>query len=149
MHWENFVITLNFRVTGVKNHLNIRIIVDICICVCSVSKSCPTLCDLMGCSTNRYSVWEYTHNLDIRFNNRCFCKLHINPSGMPNNLAVYGKFMPACMRASSPNHVWLFVTPWTVTHQAPLLMGLPRQEPWSRMPFPSPGHKPVLTETEH
>ena len=28
--------------------------------------------------------------------------------------------------------------PWTVAHQAPLSMGLPRQEYWSRLPFPSP-----------
>ena len=32
-----------------------------------------------------------------------------------------------------------FATPWTVVHQAPLSMGLPRQEYWSRLPFPSPG----------
>jgi len=28
------------------------------------------------------------------------------------------------------------VTPWTVTHQAPLSMGFPRQEYWSGLPFP-------------
>ena len=32
-----------------------------------------------------------------------------------------------------------FVTPWTVTCQAPLSVGFPRQEYWSRLPFPSPG----------
>ena len=30
----------------------------------------------------------------------------------------------------------------TVTHQAPLSTGLPRQEYWSRLPFPSPGDLP-------
>ena len=35
--------------------------------------------------------------------------------------------------------VQLFATPRTVAHQAPLSMGFPRQEPWSRLPFPSPG----------
>jgi len=35
--------------------------------------------------------------------------------------------------------VWLFVTTWTVAHQAPLSMGFPRQEYWSRLPLPSPG----------
>ena len=29
--------------------------------------------------------------------------------------------------------------PWTVACQAPLSMGLPRQEHWSGLPFPSPG----------
>ena len=33
----------------------------------------------------------------------------------------------------------LFTTPWTVSHQAPLSMGFPRQEHWSGEPFPSPG----------
>ena len=39
------------------------------------------------------------------------------------------------------NHVWLFVTPWTVaTNQAPLSMGFSRQEYWNRFPFPTPGN---------
>ena len=42
----------------------------------------------------------------------------------------------------SLSHVWLFATPWTVTHQAPLSMGFPRQEYWSGLPFPSPGDLP-------
>ena len=33
-------------------------------------------------------------------------------------------------------------TPWTVAHQAPLSMGLPRQEYWSGLPFPSLGDLP-------
>ena len=37
------------------------------------------------------------------------------------------------------NCVQLFVTPWTVAHQAPLYMGFPRQEYQSGLPFPSPG----------
>ena len=32
--------------------------------------------------------------------------------------------------------------PWTVAHQAPLSLGLPRQEYWSGLPFPSPGDLP-------
>ena len=36
----------------------------------------------------------------------------------------------------------LFVTTWTVACQAPLFMGLPRQESWSGLPFPSPGDLP-------
>ena len=30
----------------------------------------------------------------------------------------------------SLSHVWLFVTPWIVAHQAPLSMGFSRQEYW-------------------
>ena len=31
------------------------------------------------------------------------------------------------------------MTPWTVAGQAPLSIGLSRQEYWSGLPFPSPG----------
>ena len=37
------------------------------------------------------------------------------------------------------SHVSLFVTPWTGACQAPLSMGLSKQEYWSALPFPSPG----------
>ena len=40
------------------------------------------------------------------------------------------------------SHVWLFATPWTVDHQAPLSMEFSRQEYWSGLPFPSPGDLP-------
>ena len=36
----------------------------------------------------------------------------------------------------------LFTTPWTIAHQAPLLMGFSRQEYWSGLPCPSPGDLP-------
>ena len=39
-------------------------------------------------------------------------------------------------------HVWLFVTSWTVAHQAPLSMEFSRQEYWSGLPFLSPGDLP-------
>ena len=35
-----------------------------------------------------------------------------------------------------------FVTPWTIACQSPLSMGLPRQEYWSVLPFPSPRDLP-------
>ena len=37
--------------------------------------------------------------------------------------------------------VWS-LQPWTISHQAPLSMGFPRQEYWSVLPFPSPGDLP-------
>ena len=36
------------------------------------------------------------------------------------------------------SHVWVFATPWTVAHQAPLSMEFSRQEYWSGWPFPTP-----------
>ena len=39
-------------------------------------------------------------------------------------------------KKQSLSHVWLFVTPWTLAHQAPLSMGFSRQEYWSWLPCP-------------
>ena len=36
------------------------------------------------------------------------------------------------------NHVQLFMTLWTVAHQAPLSMGFSRQEYWNGLPCPPP-----------
>ena len=38
--------------------------------------------------------------------------------------------------------IHIYVTPWTVAHQAPPSMGFSRQEYWSGLPFPSPGDLP-------
>ena len=48
------------------------------------------------------------------------------------------------------SHVPLFVTLWTVAHQAPLSVGFPMQEYWTGLPLPpqgdlpDPGIKPVF-----
>ena len=41
--------------------------------------------------------------------------------------------------AGTLSHAQLFVTPWTVAHQAPLSMEFSRQEYWSSLPFSAPG----------
>ena len=47
---------------------------------------------------------------------------------------------PSCQSLS---HVQLFMTPWTIAHQAPLSMGLSRQENWSaKMADSFVGRKP-------
>ena len=46
------------------------------------------------------------------------------------------------MKVKSLSRVRLFVTPWTVAHQAPLSMEFSREEYWSRLPFPSLGDLP-------
>ena len=48
----------------------------------------------------------------------------------------------ACMRAPLLSHVQLFVTLWTVAHQASLSMEFSRQEYWNGLPFPSPEELP-------
>ena len=52
------------------------------------------------------------------------------------NLKNKAKWRPSS-QCSSLSRTWLFVTPWTVAHQAPLSMGFSRQEYWSGLPFPS------------
>ena len=47
-----------------------------------------------------------------------------------------------CVCACLLSCVWLFLTLWTVVHQAPLSMGFPRQEYWSGFPFLPPGDLP-------
>ena len=51
------------------------------------------------------------------------------------------RYTCACV-LSHFSRVWLFATPWTVAHQAPLSMGLSWQEYWSGLPFPPPGDLP-------
>ena len=46
------------------------------------------------------------------------------------------------MWACTLSHVQLFVTLWTITHQAPLSTEFFRQEYWRGLPFPSPGNLP-------
>ena len=49
--------------------------------------------------------------------------------------------------------VWLFVTPWTTAHQAPVSIWFPRKEHWSGLPFPplrdipNPGIRPMSPES--
>ena len=54
---------------------------------------------------------------------------------------------PWPMCAQRISHVWLFAILWTLAHQAPLSMGLSRQEYRSRLPFPGdlpyPGIEPT------
>ena len=55
------------------------------------------------------------------------------------------KYMEKCSISTvvySLSRIQLFVTPWTVTHQAPLSTGFSRQECWSGLPFASPGDLP-------
>ena len=42
------------------------------------------------------------------------------------------------VKVKSLSRVWLFSTPWTVAHKAPLSMGFSRQEYWSGVPMPFP-----------
>ena len=45
-----------------------------------------------------------------------------------------------CMMLTHFSHFQLFMTLWTVAHQSPLSIALSRQEYWSGLPCPPPGH---------
>ena len=62
------------------------------------------------------------------------CSFSISISHLPS--------LPLCVHACTLGHVWLFVTPWTVVHQAPLSIRFPSQEYWSGLPFPPPEDLP-------
>ena len=59
--------------------------------------------------------------------------------------------MRVCVLSHSRSCVQLFVTPWTVTHQAPLSMGFSRQEYGSGLPgdLPKPGIEPKALACMH
>ena len=68
-------------------------------------------------------------------------------TGKVGNDVQVGRTEPSASCPSKWKHqllscVWLFVTPWTIAHQAPLSMGFSRQYYWSRLPFLSPGRLP-------
>ena len=46
------------------------------------------------------------------------------------------------VKVKSFSGVRLFVTPWSVAHQASPSMGFSRQEYWGGLPLPSPGDLP-------
>ena len=58
------------------------------------------------------------------------------------NLIIHRAIIYQVSEVKSLSRVWLFATPWTVASQAPPSMEFSRQEYWSGLPFPSPGHLP-------
>ena len=76
---------------------------------------------------NRSRQWVFLKAKHVHFKDGALCS------------SVYFVCVLSCFSC-----VWLFVTPWTVAHQAPLSMEWTdsKQEYWSWLPFPSPGDLP-------
>ena len=55
---------------------------------------------------------------------------------------IHGILFINSLIVQSLSCVRLFVTPWTVAHQAPPSMGFSSQQYWSGLSFPSPGDLP-------
>ena len=122
---------------------------------CSVTKLHLTLCDLMDCSLPGPSVpgifqvkntgvvgyfplqgISPAHRLNLHL-------LHCQADSLP--LSHLGSPMDFCVHVFVLSHfgcVRPFGTLWTVALQAPLSMGFSRQECWSGLPCPPPGHLP-------
>ena len=90
-----------------------------------------------------------SHTLQLRsgaFKQFFFKWLHLKHSAWHDLMRVCVSF-PTCapldMRhAQSLSRVWLFVTSWSVAHQAPLAMKFFRQEYRSRLPVSAPRDQP-------
>ena len=94
-----------------------------------------------------YGLNNYINHFDNNVNFSCkkpSLKASLSVKNMQANYFVCAQML---------SHVWFFVTPWTVAHQAPLSMEFSRQEYWSGLPFPSsrdlpnPGIKPTALES--
>ena len=127
-------------------------------CCCSVDKSCPTLCDLVDCSTPGSSV---LHNLSE------FAQICVHCVGdllaqalflqrVSSSATLWQRMRTAFTAFPKPAPKWqhwnrlllsrfsrvrLCATPWTAAHQASPSLGFSRQEHWSGLPFPPPMHE--------
>ena len=137
-HQLSRIVASSFWMTCVKSPL----------CECAKSlQSCLTLCNpvdwgLPGFSVHSISRQEYWSGLpfpspgDLR-----------DPVIKPVCLMspkLAGQFFTTGATCLRITHSVMSdsATPWSAVHQASLSMGFPRQEYWSGLPFPSPGHLP-------
>ena len=108
----------------------------------------PQLCLQLECSA-RASIFS---SLTAVFSTdggdgRTFKTLQIRKIHIPfktriekgSSVRLYNDILLYCYTSYMLSCVQLFETSWTVAYQAPLSTGFPRQEYWSRMPFPTPG----------
>ena len=77
----------------------------------------------------QHNVWELYGQKQMYFS----CSM----SESLKNIEFLLLFITYCEWVKSLSCVQLFATPWTVAYQAPLSMGVSRQESWSGLPLPS------------
>ena len=111
----------------------------------SVTQSCPTLCDPVNHSTPDLPVhhqppeFTQTHVHRVSDDIQPSHPLSSPFSSCPQSLPESGSFPRSQLFARGGQ---FFAAPWTVAHQAPLFMGVSKQEYWSGWPCPSPGDLP-------
>ena len=95
---------------------------------------------VLSCVRLCATPWTVAHQapLSMGFSWQKYCSGL--PFSSPGDLPNPGiEFMSlALLLLSRVSHVWLCATPWTAAYQAPLSMGVSRQEYWSGSPVPSP-----------
>ena len=88
--------------------------------------------------TSKANLCFSQSNIDtISYHSVCKMRLLVFLCLNPSLSQPLSSSFPSVLSCFSP--VWLFVTLWTVAHQALLSIGFFRQEYWSGLPFPSPG----------
>ena len=113
-----------------------------------VAQSCPTLCDPMDytvCGILQARILEWVAFPFSRGSSqpRDYTQVFRIEGGSFTSWAT--KFFISALYILCTqllSCVWLFATPWTVAHQAPLFMGFSRQEYWSGLLCPPPGDLP-------
>ena len=104
----------------------------LCCYCCSVAQSCPTL-----------PPHGQQHSLSFKISRRLLYNLILKKKGIT---------LGSLSRCSSCAHAHSCVSEWIVARQAPLSMGLSRQEHWGGLPFPplrdlpGPGIEPESLE---
>ena len=98
-----------------------------------VAQPCPTLCEPMDYSPPGSSIHGIFQARVLEWGAISFSR------GSPTHFTNMVKLRTqrqenVCVLSHS--HVWLFTTPWTVAHQAPLSMEVSRPEYWSGLPYP-------------
>ena len=88
--------------------------------------------------TTRSGKYE-SHSFSQERTGEAFMRYRLSENQPPTWLRASGTHV-CVLSCFSPAH--LFVSPWTVAHQAPLSMGFSRQEYWSGLPCRLPGHLP-------
>ena len=73
----------------------------------------------------------------------CYFDLQIQSNPNQNPIKLFCGYACVCVCVCAMlSCVRLFGTTWTIACQAPLSMEFSRQEQWSGLPFPTPGHLP-------
>ena len=92
----------------------------------------------------RVSTGQHLLNV-ATFANICWTLLHIRQRYLLYVISFKPSQQPCCILVCALSHfgcVPVFVTPWTIVGQAPLSMGVSRQEYWNGLPCSPPGDLP-------